>query len=291
MTRIAYVNGHYVAHRHASVHVEDRGYQFADGVYEVIVFYNHTLVDGEAHIKRLIRSLRELGIQPPMGEAALRMVIREAIDRNGLANGSVYIQSTRGVAKRDHLFKSGVRPSLVVTVTREKPVAVKEITRGTEVVTRKDIRWDRRDIKSVGLLPNVLLKNEAASLGKRETWLLDNNGYVTEGAVSNAFIVTKDGKIITRGTENCILPGITRMRVLALAEAAGMPVEERPFTAEEVKTASEAFLTSSTSHVVPVVKIDETLIGDGKPGKVTRKLFDLYAGYIEQQTGRRIWQP
>lgn len=289
MTRIAYVNGRYVDHHEASIHVEDRGYQFADGVYEVIVFYNRTLVDGDLHLARLQRSLNELDITPPMGERALSLVIAELLARNSLKHGMVYMQVTRGVARRDHAYGADTTPALVMTVAREKPVNAAEMQRGGEVIIRPDIRWQRRNIKSISLLPNALLKHEAVQLGKREAWLTDADGFITEGAVSNAYIVDANGTLITRGEEICLLSGITRHRVLALAKEAGVKVEERAFTVEEAKQAKEAFITSSTSHIVPIVKIDDATIGNGKPGVLTLDLFRRYANYIQTETGYEIW--
>jgi len=290
MSRIAYVNHRYLPHQQAGVHIEDRGYQFADGVYEVATYYNRILVDGDLHLKRLMRSLDELGIPMPMSPRALAIVWHEVIDRNSFDNGYLYVQVSRGVARRDHVFTTGVEPSLVITASREKPVQTKEITKGTEVVTRNDIRWLRRDIKSVALLANVLLKNEASKLGKRECWLVDNDGYITEGSVSNAFIVDKKGTLITRGEEVGLLSGITRYRVLEIAKEAGIKVEIRKFTVEEAKQAKEAFLTASTSHLVPVVRIDDAKIGDGKPGEVFTTLFGRYVDFIEHETGVCLWR-
>lgn len=291
MSRIAYVNRQYLPHHEAGVHIEDRGYQFADGVYEVITYYNRILVDGDLHLKRLLRSLEALNIPAPMSERALAVVMHEVMDRNPYDHGYLYVQVTRGVARRDHIFKQGTRASLVVTAARERPVNAVEVTKGTEVMLRDDIRWLRRDIKSVALLPNVLLKNEAAAQGKREAWLLDKEGYVTEGAVSNAYIVDKKGTLITRGEEVCLLSGITRCRLLEIAKEAAIKVELRPFNIDDIKAASEAMLSSSTSHLVPIVKVDDITIGDGKPGKVFATLFGRYVDYIEHETGKCIWQP
>ncbi|MCH2547634.1 MAG: D-amino-acid transaminase [Alphaproteobacteria bacterium] len=290
MTRIAYVNHRYVSQHEAKVHIEDRGYQFADGVYEVITYYNRILVDGDLHVARLVRSLEALDIAVPMSLRALSVILHEVMDRNNFAHGSLYVQVTRGVAKRDHIFQSAITPSLVITATREKPVKAAEVSIGTEVIIRDDIRWLRRDIKSVALLPNVLLKNEATKLGKREAWLIDGQGNVTEGSVSNAFIVDKNGVLITRNEEICLLAGITRHRILEIAKEAGIPVELRPFTPQEAKQANEAFLSSSTSHLVPIIKIDDTTIGEGKPGAVFHTLFGRYIDYIEHETGKTIWQ-
>lgn len=290
MIRIAYVNGRYVPHAEAAVSIEDRGYQFADGVYEVATFYNGILVDGGLHIDRLLRSLSELGIPEPLSSrAALEHVISETIRRNGRANGYIYVQVTRGVAPRDHVYKRGLRPSLVITVSREKKVQAREIEKGTEVITRPDIRWLRRDIKSIALLPNVLLKNEATMLGKREIWLTDDAGHISEGSVSNAYIITKKGVLVTREEGVHLLSGIVRQRVLGLAREAGFKVEERPFTVKEAESAAEALLSSSTGHIVPVVRVNEKKLGDGKVGELFKRLFELYVDSIEVDTGYRIW--
>lgn len=290
MTRIAYVNRHYIPHHEAAVHIEDRGYQFADGVYEVIAYYNRIMVDGDLHLLRLMRSLEALGIPVPMSPRALAIVMHEVIDKNPYNNGALYLQVSRGVAKRDHVYKDDIRPSLVMTCAREKPVNADEVTKGKEVILREDTRWLRRDVKTVSLLANVMLKNEATKLGKREAWLTDGEGYITEGSVSNAFIVDKKGTIITRDEDVSLLSGITRHRLLAIAEEAGIKVELRRFTVEDIKNASEAFLSSSTSHIVPIIKVDDMKIGDGKPGKIFKTLFGRYVDYIEHETGTCIWQ-
>ncbi len=289
MTRIAYVNGEYLPRAYASVHIEDRGYQFADGVYEVIAFFNRTLVDGDLHIKRLQRSMKELGIASPVSERVYHIILQELMARNPLTNGMLYVQVSRGVQPRDHVVGKGSESALVATLSRIKPVNKQEMTKGTAVVTRPDIRWQRRDIKSIALLPNALLKNEVAKLGKREAWLLDSEGLVNEGSVSNAYIITKDGTIVTRGEGEYLLSGITRHRVLALAKEIGIKVEERAFTPKEAAAAKEAFLTSSTSHIVPVVQIGDKQIGDGKLGDITMQLFEAYVDYIAKETGKTIW--
>ncbi len=289
MTRIAYVNCQYIPRAHAQVHVEDRGYQFADGVYEVIAFYNRTLIDGDLHLARLERSLKALEMAMPIQRRAMELAVRELIRRNSLNDGMVYLQVTRGQARRDHVYGEGLKSSLVMTISPVKPPSAKEVEQGTAIIVRDDIRWQRRDIKSIALLPNLLLKNEAMRLGKREAWLVDKDGFITEGAVSNAYIVTQDGILVTRGEEECLLSGITRHRVLVLAKQLGIPVEERAFTPEEAKQAREAFITSSTSNVVPVVQIDDSPLGNGKPGQITTHLFHAYMNYIEQETGRQLW--
>jgi D-alanine transaminase len=292
MKRIAYVNGRYVAHREASVSIEDRGYQFADGVYEVIAFYNRILIDGDLHIDRLLRSLKALNIAEPLaGRRALELVMKETVARNGYDHGYIYMQVTRGVASRDHVYRQNMKTSLVITVAREKKIPEKEMLHGTEIVTRPDIRWLRRDIKSIALLPNVLLKNEAASLAKREIWLTDEKGFVTEGSVSNAYIVTSDGVLVTREEAHHLLSGITRHRLLAIARKMGIAIEERPFTVREAEKASEAFISASTSHLVPVVRINDATLGKGVPGPVFKRLFEQYVRFIQQQTGHVLWKP
>lgn len=279
MPKISYVNGQYVNHLYASVHIEDRGYQFSDGIYEVIAIENHTLIDGEGHLARLERSLRELCIPMPMPRAAMECIIRELLRRNRRRDGCIYIQVTRGVAKRDHPFPKQVEPSLVMTLSPpKKPSAALKKT-GVEVISCPDIRWGRRDIKSISLLPNVLAKQKAVEAGVKEAWLVDEKGYVTEGASTNTYIV-KDNVIITHPANERILGGITRDTVLKLARQNGMKVEERPFTLEEAKSATEAFITSTTMAVMPVIKIDDKVIGNGHPRETAQTLMSLYEAYM-----------
>jgi len=275
MSRIAYVNGQYVPHRHASVHVEDRGYQFADGVYEVIAVRDGHLVDMPPHFDRLERSLGELEIEAPMSREALTFILKEVIRRNRVRNGIVYLQITRGVAPRDHQFPADPHPAVVVTA-RNAILKVAQREAGIGVVSTDDIRWKRCDIKSVSLLPNVLAKQKAVEAGAYEAWQIDENGNVTEGSATNAWIVTKNGEIVTRNTDETILSGVTRLAVLELARRDGIPLVERPFTLEEAKEAKEAFLTSTTSNVMPVIEIDGAPVGNGHPGTITRALSELY---------------
>ena len=286
--RISYVNGSYQHHSEASVHVEDRGYQFADGIYEYIAFYNGKLLDGEAHLKRLERSLKALDIAMPMNMRALNIVIGELIKRNARADGGLYLQVTRGVSRRDHPFPKHTRPSLVMTVCAAKTPKTHELEAGVKCITCRDMRWGRCDIKSVGLLANVLAKQEAARKQTREAWLVEDDGMVTEGSVSNAYIITKDGTLVTHHTDESILGGITRDVVLRLARKAGIKVEERAFNLVEVKSAAEAFITSTSANVLPVVKIDDMLIGKGRPGEITKKLQQLYCAHIFKQTGKQF---
>lgn len=287
MSRISYVNGVYLLHHQASVHIEDRGYQFSDGVYEYIAFYNGKLVDGDLHFARLERSLREIELTQPMSRAALNIVVRELIERNGKADGGLYIQITRGVAKRDHAFPKNTAPALVMTVCRAKLPKDSEVRDGVKVITQPDIRWGRRDIKSISLLPNLLAKQKAAEVGAREAWLVDGD-IISEGSASNSYIVSKAGDLITHPANEFILGGITRDVVLALARKEGIKVHERVFTLAEVKQASEAFITSTSANVLPVVKINEMTVGDGKVGNVTRRLNQLYTAHIFKQTGKQL---
>lgn len=284
--RISYVNGRYEQHAHAMVHIEDRGYQFSDGIYEYIAFYNGVLLDGDLHIDRLERSLAALEIDMPVTRAAMEIIIDELLDRNSRDDGGLYIQVTRGVARRDHAFPRHVRPALVMTVCAPKLPKPQEVSQGIKVISFPDRRWARRDIKSVSLLANILAKQQAVRSHTREAWLVDED-IVTEGSASNTYIVS-GGEVVTHPANEFILGGITRDVLLQLARADGIAVAERPFTLEEAKAADEAFLTSTSANVLPVVKIDDTLVGNGRPGAVTRRLHALYAEHIFQQTGKEL---
>lgn len=288
MSRIAYVNGRYVPHAQATVHIEDRGYQFADGVYEVCEVRGGLLVDERRHMGRLRRSLAELRIASPLHPAALAVVMREVVQRNRVHDGLVYLQVTRGVAPRNHAFPNGpVAPAVVVTA---HSLNVAELERraeeGISVITVPDNRWERVDIKTVGLLPNVLAKQKARESGAFEAWFVDREGFVTEGSSTNAWIVTADGTIVTRSAEAGILRGITRTGVLDVAVGKALPVAERRFTVAEAYAASEAFLTSASVKVTAVVRIDGVVIGSGRPGPVTRQLRRLLA---EQADISPLW--
>ncbi len=287
MPRISYINGRYLHHRDALVHMEDRGYQFSDGVYEVMAFYNRHLLDETLHMKRLQRSLRELNIALPMSGKALALVMQELIAANDRTDGTLYIQISRGVAKRDHPFPAAVKPSIAMAVTGPKTPKEKEVKKGVSVVTVREQRWARRDIKSISLLANVLAKQEATAAGAREAWLVDGKGMVSEGAVSNNAIVNAKGEIITHPADQNILGGITRDVVLTLARKAELKVMERPFSLQEAFAAKEAFLTSTTSNILPVVRIDGNMVADGNPGPVTLKLLALYHTHIAKETGKK----
>ena len=274
MSRIAYVNGRYLPHRAASVHVEDRGYQFADGVYEVCEVRGGRLVDERRHIDRLERSLSELRIAMPMRRNALGMVLRETVARNRVRDGIVYLQVSRGVARRDHAFPAaGTLPSLVVTARNHDLDRLEAgAGEGIAVVSVPDNRWERVDIKSVGLLPNVLAKQAAREQGAKEAWFVDAKGFVTEGSSTNAWIVTRDGAVVTRPADFGILRGITRTVVLDVLRAQGFVLDERPFTVAEAYAAQEAFVTSASQTVMPVVKIDGRPVGNGAPGLLASTL-------------------
>jgi D-alanine transaminase len=283
LSRIAYVNGRYVPHREASVHVEDRGYQFADGVYEVCEVRGGKLVDERRHMDRLERSLKELRIAMPMPRNALGMVLRETVSRNRVRDGIVYLQITRGVARRDHAFPAaGTLPSMVVTAKNydleKNELAASD---GVPVISVPDNRWERVDIKSVGLLPNVLAKQAAREAGAKEAWFVDGKGFVTEGSSTNAWIVTRDGAVVTRQADVGILRGITRTVVLEVIAEHGLKLEERPFTMEEAYAAREAFITSATQFVTPVVRIDGKPVGNGAPGLIASALRRDYHGHAE----------
>jgi D-alanine transaminase len=281
MPRIAYVNGRYVPHAKAAVHIEDRGYQFADGVYEVVPVHKGILVDEELHLDRLERSLRELRIAMPTSRQALKMISQQVMRRNDLTNGFLYMQVTRGVAPRDHKFPAAAQPALVMTVRQMKPTPKDKLEKGIAVITVPDIRWARRDIKSVSLLPNCMAKQQAVEAGALEAWMVADDGTVTEGTSTNAWIVTKDNTLVTRAATNDILNGITRTALLQRIADTGVAFEERPFTVEEAMEAREAFITSSTNYVMPVTSIDGTPVGNGHPGLVTMRLREAYVAHIE----------
>ncbi|MGP0061068.1 MAG: D-amino-acid transaminase [Beijerinckiaceae bacterium] len=274
MGRIAYVNGRYLPQAAAAVHIEDRGYQFGDGIYEVCEVHAGALIDEERHMARLQRSLGELQIAWPLQRVALAFVVRQIISRNRIVDGYVYVQVTRGVAPRDHVFPArSVRPSLVVTARGTDPrKAEATAEKGIAVISAPDLRWKRPDIKTICLLPNVLARQSAREQGAYEAWLVDDDGMVTEGAASNAWIVNSEGVIITRYVDRLILRGVTRTTLLDLIAAEGLPLEERKFSLKEAKQAREAFVTGATTLVMPVVSIDGQAIGDGKPGPLARRL-------------------
>jgi D-alanine transaminase len=284
MSRVAYVNGRYVPFADAAVHIEDRGYQFADGVYEVMAVRNRRLADLEPHLDRLDRSLAELFMDTSMSRRALSVVLEEVVRRNRVIDGIIYLQMTRGVAKRDHAFPEQSKTSLVVTARSMPPRPAAILEKGVNVITVPDIRWQRCDIKSVSLLPNILAKQAAREAGAYEAWMVDKENQITEGSSTNAWIVDDSGDLITRQLDNAILSGITRMVVRDLAMRQQRRLVERSFTLKEAEQAAEAFLTSTTSFVTPVVQINDTPIGGGVPGPVTRALYDLYEAHLSGQS-------
>lgn len=278
MSRFAYVNGRFVRHGQAAVHIEDRGYQLADGVYEVWAVFDGKLADAEGHFARLWRSLDELRIAHPMSEASLTVVLREAIRRNHVREGLVYLQVSRGVARRDHAFPNpAVPPAVVITARSVDRAAIEaKAAKGSAVITVPENRWGRCDIKTIGLLPNALAKQAARERGAIEAWFVDDLGLVTEGASSNAWIVDADGRLRTRDTQANILRGVTRLTLLDVIAEAGLPVAEQPFTVEEAKAAREAFITGAGSLVTPITSIDGVKIGGGTVGPVASRLRALY---------------
>ncbi len=286
MPRIAYVNGTYLPLRDAAVHIEDRGYQFADGIYEVALFVGGRFWDLDGHLERWSRSLKCLEIRAPMSEAALRLVMARLVSKNRLGDCYIYLQATRGVAPRNHPFPlEGTAPSLVMTV---KPLNLARLNavaaRGISVITQPDIRWGRVDIKSVGLLPNILAKEAARKTGSAEAWLV-RDGKVTEGSSSNAWIIDAAGTLVTHPLGKEILGGITRQTVIKCAETLQMRVEERAFTVKEALVAREAFITSAMNLVTPVTAIDRRQVGDGKPGPMALRLRDAYFAHCSSTSG------
>jgi D-alanine transaminase len=280
MARVVYVNGVYAPYADAAVHAEDRGFQFADGVYEVCEVRDGCLVDERRHMARLQRSLSELHMAQPMDLRSLGVILRETIRRNRVKNGMVYLQITRGVSRRDFAFPpADVAPTVVClahSLSRDK--GSKRAVAGISVITIPDIRWTRVDIKTTGLLAQSLARQQAKDAGADEAWMVDKDGFVTEGASCNAWIVTGagDGMLVTRSAEFGILRGITREVVMDIARRNGLRFEERSFTVSEAKAAREAFQTSASGLVMPVVKIDGQPVGSGKPGEVALGLRQVY---------------
>jgi D-alanine transaminase len=287
MSRIAYVNGRYGQHSAARIHIEDRGFQFADAVYEVIAVKDGAFVDEALHLVRLHRSLDALRIAAPMSDAALKIVLREVVRRNDVDEGIVYFQVSRGAAPRDFAFPKHAKPSLVVTARQRGLADPRLLETGVAVITIPDIRWARPDIKSVSLLPNALGKQQAKERGAFEAWQVDRDGNVTEGTSSNAWIVTAAGEVVTRTADLAILNGVTRQGLLRSIADAGLSLVERPFTVAEARSTPEAFLTSASNFLIPIVRIDDIDVGAGVPGPVTRRLIASYAAYVSESGHRR----
>ncbi len=284
MSRVAYVNGRYVMHAEAMVHVEDRGYQFADGVYEVCEVRDGFIVDLTRHLDRLDRSLSELAIQRPMSRQSLTRVIRETVRRNGVTDGMFYLQVTRGVAKRDHVFPAASnRASLVITAKNtDRAASNARAAKGINVITVLENRWDRVDIKTIGLLPNVLARQKAKEAGAAEAWFVDERGFVKEGAATNAWIITRDGVLVTRPAEHGILRGVTRTTLFDVAAKLGLQIDEREFTVEDAKQAREAFISAATTLIMPVVSIDGTPVANGSPGSLSLSLRETFFDVAEK---------
>ena len=280
MTRFAYVNGRYLPHDQAQIHIEDRGFQFADAIYEVWSVRSGDLLDADGHFGRLERSLAELRITNPKSRVGYRLVIAELLRRNRVRDGLVYLQISRGRARRDHAFPAAdTRPTVVMTAKRLDPAAAdRRADHGVAVITRPDERWARCDIKTVNLLPNVLAKQAALEAGAAEAWLVDGAGKVTEGSSTNAWILNADGVLVTRQADHAILHGITRATIMNRAAALGYRVEERSFSVEEAQSAREAFMTSATTFVTSITSIDGRPVGNGAPGSVA---IALRAAYLE----------
>ena len=284
MSRTAFVNGRYQILSRARVHIEDRGYQFADGVYDVCEVRGGVPIDEDRHLARLRRSLGELAIRPPMADAPLRLVLREVIRRNRIDDGLLYLQVTRGVAPRGHAFPSPpVAPSLVVTARRLDPMVRARATAGIAVITVPETRWARVDIKTISLLPNVLAKQAAKDAGAGEAWFVGKDGLVSEGASSNAWIVTAEGALVTAPTTAAILRGVTREAVFDTAAELGLRFEERQFSVAEARGAREAFITAATALVTPVIRLDGQPVGSGQPGPT---VLALRAALIAHTTPR-----
>ncbi len=284
MSQIVFLNGSFIPFEEARVPVMDRGFLFGDGIYEGIGVLGGRLVDNEAHLRRLERSLHEVRIANPFDDAQWTHLEKELVSRNALTEGFLYLQVTRGVAERDFLFPKAAAPTILM-FTQEKAIVHSPLAeKGLSVISVPDLRWKRRDIKSVSLLAQVLAKQAAAEAGANEAWMVED-GFVTEGGSSSGFIITKGGAIIVRPLSNAILPGITRQSLLGLANEAGLRIDERMFTLEEAYDAAEAFLTSASNFVMPIVLIDGRPIGGGRPGPLTRRLRELYIAMATAATG------
>jgi D-alanine transaminase len=284
VSRIAYVNGRYERHSFASVHIEDRGYQFGDGVYEVLYFHRGRPVDETLHLNRLDRSLREMRLTPPLGRTALRCVLGEVAARNRITNGLIYIQVTRGVSRRDHVFPTSVPAAIVVTMKRLPPFPASIDGWTGTAITLPDQRWGRCDIKSLNLLPNILARQTARERGATEALLIDRDGMLTEGAATSVWVVGAAGDLKLRRLDEHILPGCTRAALLEMLEQEGMGVDETPCSLDELRAAREIFLTSATSFVKPILALDGAPVGDGAIGPIARRLFDMLARHVQGAT-------
>jgi D-alanine transaminase len=283
MTRISYINGNFLPHEEAKIHMEDRGYVFSDGVYEVALIKNGVFIDWQEHCERLQYSLDGLRIEFKVSAVELEKTVRELLAKNNMQEAVLYLQITRGVAKRDHQFPSPPpKPAVAMMLSPFNPPPAEQYASGIKAITLPDLRWKRRDYKTISLLPNTLAKQQAVEAGAGEAILIEEDGCITEGSATNFFIVDKAGNVRTHPISHRILGGITRMGVLQFARANGINVIEKPFAKDELFSASEAFITSTTKHILPVTMVDGKNIGDGKVGPVTTKLVELYKQYIAQ---------
>ena len=286
MPRIAYVNGAYTRASEAAVSIEDRGYQFADAVYEVWSVFDGRLADMDGHLDRLERSLRELQIVLPMPRSSLLVVLNEVVRRNAIREGMVYLQISRGVAPRDHVFPDDTRPAMVITAKPvDRAAAAKKALSGIKAMSTPDIRWGRCDIKTVGLLPNVLAKQKAKEQGAGEVIFVDRDGLVSEGGSTNVYMVDDGGVILTRSLKANILAGVTRLNLLSVIADSGMEIREASFTLNQAKAAQEVFITAATSLVMPIIAIDDHKIGDGKPGPIATALRESYIARARATAG------
>ncbi|CAN7431316.1 D-amino-acid transaminase [Rhizobium sp. LjRoot30] len=284
MPRIAYVNGRYLPHSDAAVHIEDRGFQFADGVYEVCEVRHGVIVDLTRHLERLERSLGEIRITLTMSRTALSQVIREVLRRNRVKNGLFYLQVTRGAARRDHVFPAEGTPATVVVTAKstDPSIIARKNANGIKAITLPDNRWDRVDIKTVGLLPNALARQQAKEAGAQEAIYVDPNGMVTEGAATNVWIVDHEGVLRTRPADHGILRGITRTTLMDIAAAKGITIREEAFSVEEMLAAREVFITAATSICFPIVEIDGRTIANGHPGGMSQKIREAFFDIAEK---------
>lgn len=282
--KITYLNNRFVNHENAYVHIEDRGYQFADGVYEVVLAKKNILIDWELHCIRLRRSLQEMRIEYSFNNDVLRSLVYELMDKNSLKDAMIYIQISRGVAKREHGFPKGnITPSVIMTATAAPLPSEKEYKQGVAVITMPDIRWKRRDIKTISLLPNILAKQAATEQNAAEAILIEDDGYITEGSSSNFFIFDKSGVLRTHPLSNRILGGITRYGILRVARGAGVKVEEQAFRLADVIECKGAFVSSTTKYILPVTKVNGAKIAGGIVCKEIQELMGIYNKYIEEQ--------
>lgn len=284
MARVAYINGRYSPHNQATIHIEDRGLQFADSVYEVVYVYKGQLIDAIPHLDRLSYSLGELEIPLPMKQRPLLLVIEEMIRRNQLSTGLIYIQVTRGTAPRDFPYPRQAKPNIMMTARAMTPFDPTQSLKGIRVMSLPDIRWLRRDIKTTALLAASMSKEKALSAGFDDAWLLDSNNLITEGTSNNAWIINQDGSLQTRPPSYDILNGITRRSIMALAQKKNIPVIEKAFSLEEAYAAQAAFISSASACIKPIVQINDQKIADGQVPPIAQEIANLYHQFLESHS-------